>query len=137
MKSPVPTPLTDSLKVTVQSTLAAAVGSASARTIEETFGAEQLARWQRHPWPGNVRELRNAVESAMVIGTSPELVAAVSSAEIAPYKEARAVEVGAFERDYLAKLMAAADGNVSRAARIAKMDRSHLIDLLHRHGFKD
>ncbi len=106
-------------------------------TIEETFGAEQLARWQRHPWPGNVRELRNAVESAMVIGTSPELVAAVASAEIAPYKEARAVEVGAFERDYLAKLMAAADGNVSRAARVAKMDRSHLIDLLHRHGFKE
>ncbi|MGE0398991.1 MAG: sigma 54-interacting transcriptional regulator [Kofleriaceae bacterium] len=106
-------------------------------TIHDTFGAEQLARWQRHPWPGNVRELRNAVESAMVIGSSPELAVATANAEIAPYKEARAVQVGSFERDYLAKLMAAADGNVSRAARIAKMDRSHLIDLLHRHGFKD
>jgi len=33
-------------------------------------------------------------------------------------------------------LMHESGGNVSRAARAARMDRSHLIDLLHRHGLK-
>src|SRR3989344_7109718 len=37
-KSPVPTPVTDSLKVTVKSTELAAVGEGLARTIEETVG---------------------------------------------------------------------------------------------------
>src|SRR5262245_29510855 len=36
--------------------------------IEQLFGAELLARWQRHPWPGNVRELRNAIEAALLVG---------------------------------------------------------------------
>src|SRR5262245_25180061 len=36
--------------------------------LESVFGAETVARWQRHPWPGNVRELRNAVEAAIVVG---------------------------------------------------------------------
>jgi DNA-binding NtrC family response regulator len=41
-----------------------------------------------------------------------------------------------FEFAYLSRLLAEANGNVSQAARVAKMDRSHLIDLLHRHGLK-
>ncbi len=112
-------------------------------TIEELFGAEQLARWTRHPWPGNVRELRNAVEAALVVGPQltgemPAQPAAVDdpSAPLAPYKDARAQVVGEFERSYLTRLMNEAGGNVSKAARAARMDRSHLIDLLHRHGLK-
>jgi DNA-binding NtrC family response regulator len=113
-------------------------------TMEDVFGAEQLARWVRHPWPGNVRELRNAVEAALVVG--PQLTgelpaqpaAAVDdpSTPLPPYKDARAQVVGEFERSYLTRLMQESAGNVSRAARAARMDRSHLIDLLHRHGLK-
>jgi DNA-binding NtrC family response regulator len=112
-------------------------------TAQDVFGAETLARWQRHPWPGNIRELRNAVESALVVGpgayldmplTMPEAIDA--AAPLPPYKDARATLLRDFERDYLTRLMAEAAGNVSQAARAAKMDRSHLIDLLHRHGLK-
>jgi len=113
-------------------------------TLEEVFGADQLAAWNKHPWPGNVRELRNAVESALVVGPQPygEPAAAPAFASdepgqpVLPYKDQRAAVVREFEHSYLVRLMAQADGNVSHAARIAKMDRSHLIDLLHRHGLK-
>jgi DNA-binding NtrC family response regulator len=127
--------------------------------IDEVFGADQLARWQKHPWPGNVRELRNAVEAALVVGPQPTgdsapgpvgpglaplvpgpppgLWSDDADQPILPYKDQRAAVVRDFERAYLGRLMAQAAGNVSHAARLAKMDRSHLIDLLHRHGLKD
>jgi DNA-binding NtrC family response regulator len=124
-------------------------------SIDELFGAEQLSRWQKHPWPGNVRELRNAVEAALVVGPQPggdvhtapgpapapggfSLGLGLGDADepLPPYKDQRAAVVREFERAYLGRLMAQAGGNVSHAARIAKMDRSHLIDLLHRHGLK-
>ena len=56
---------------------------------------------------------------------------------LGPYKDARAAVVREFEFDYLQRLLREANGNVSQAARAAKMDRSHLIDLLHRHGLKE
>jgi DNA-binding NtrC family response regulator len=106
-------------------------------TIEDAFGAELLARWQRHPWPGNIRELRNAVESALIIGPRRGNSDEPHVGEpLASYREARAAQVGSFERAYLTRLMREADGNVSRAARIARMDRSHLIDLIRRHDIK-
>ena len=115
----------------------------AAGPIESVFGADQIAAWLKHPWPGNVRELRNAVEATLVVG--PQLPGdAVEGAggdaaapAILPYKDHRASVVREFEHGYLSRLLALAGGNVSHAARIAKMDRSHLIDLLHRHGLKD
>jgi len=127
----------------------------AAGSIETVFGAEQLAAWQKHPWPGNIRELRNAVESALVVGPqpmgspqpvggelptpalgAPGLPGDTGDQPLLPYKDQRAAVVREFEHGYLTRLMAQAAGNVSHAARIAKMDRSHLIDLLHRHGLK-
>jgi DNA-binding NtrC family response regulator len=114
--------------------------------VQSVFTPELLARWDRHPWPGNVRELRNAVEAAIVVGAqmTGEMPAqfdgagasAGGEAPLLPYKDARATVVGEFERNYLSRLMQDAAGNVSKAARAARMDRSHLIDLLHRHGLK-
>jgi DNA-binding NtrC family response regulator len=111
-------------------------------SLEALFGAETLARWQRHPWPGNVRELRNAVEAALVVGPgafteAPPPPQADGDAPLGPYKDARAAVVREFEHGYLTRLLAEANGNVSQAARAAKMDRSHQIDLLHRHGLKE
>jgi DNA-binding NtrC family response regulator len=108
---------------------------------EALFGADQLARWHKHPWPGNIRELRNAVEAALVVGPQPLASDAPAplaglDAPLGPYKDQRAAVVRDFEHGYLTRLLAQANGNVSHAARIARMDRSHLIDLLHRHGLK-
>jgi DNA-binding NtrC family response regulator len=54
-----------------------------------------------------------------------------------PYKDARAALLGEFEARYLRALLDRAKGNVSLAAREARMDRSHLIDLLQRHRLKE
>ncbi len=110
----------------------------AAGEIETLFGPDALSRWERHPWPGNIRELRNAVEAALVVGPSYEPVPAEPSAfpPFPPYKDARAAVLHDFEADYLDRLLAMASNNVSQAARAARMDRSHLIDLLNRHGKK-
>ena len=111
----------------------------AAGSVETLFGSELLARWQKHPWPGNVRELRNAVEAALVVGPPADASGEMPAADgpLPAYKDARAQVVGEFERAYLTRLMAEANGNVSLAARTARMDRSHLIDLLQRHGLKE
>jgi len=49
---------------------------------------------------------------------------------------ARAKLLHDFEERYLTSLLERSGGNVSKAAREARMDRSHLIDLLQRHGKK-
>jgi DNA-binding NtrC family response regulator len=96
----------------------------------------------RHYWPGNARELRNLVEATVAMGEAPSLDAPappVQGDPFAPllgriYKDARAELLASFERRYLAALLERCGGNVSRAAREARMDRSYLIELLERHG---
>jgi DNA-binding NtrC family response regulator len=104
-------------------------------SIEAAFGVEQLARWRRRTWTGNARELRNAVEAAIVAGPEADVLELATDAP-APYKDARAAQLTSFERTYLADIMDRAQGNVSKAARIARMDRSYLIELLQRHGLR-
>jgi DNA-binding NtrC family response regulator len=101
-----------------------------------------------HHWPGNVRELRNFVEAALATGEAPPLEASAGAAAAAKpagpsadplelgYREARRRVLDGFELSYLKALIERTSGNVSLAARMAKMDRSHLIDLLHRHKLR-
>ena len=41
-----------------------------------------------------------------------------------------------FEEEYVTRLVARASGNMSRAARLASVDRTTLYRLLERHGFR-
>jgi len=112
--------------------------------MESVVSAEALDELKTHRWPGNVRELRNWVEATVAMGESPELFRSEpSDAEPSddahlsmPYKDARNAVLHRFEQKYLTRLIAAANGNVSEAARRAKMDRSYLIKLLQRHHLK-
>jgi DNA-binding NtrC family response regulator len=73
------------------------------------------------------------------MGEAPPLVEPPQSSDplmSLPYKQARANLLHDFEARYLKQLIERAGGNVSRAAREARMDRSHLIDLLERHRIK-
>jgi DNA-binding NtrC family response regulator len=92
-------------------------------------------------YAGNVRELRNLVEAAVAMGEAPALSesppggAAPSDAAFAadlalPYKEARAHLLEQFEARYVQSLLERAGGNVSAAARLGRLTRSHLNELL-------
>ncbi len=50
-----------------------------------------------------------------------------------PYAEARKQAIHEFERTYVEALLVRCDGNVSRAAREAKIDRVYLHRLIRRH----
>ncbi len=108
--------------------------------VDEVISANVMATLAAHRWPGNVRELRNVVEATLAMGETPELDPDLASVDAGwleqGYKEARASVLHDFEVRYLKKLIERADGNVSRAARDARMDRTYLIKLLQKHGLK-
>jgi two-component system nitrogen regulation response regulator GlnG len=111
-----------------------------------------LARLQRYVWPGNVRELKNAIERACVVSRGDlidvgelhedepdETTHPVGTPSLdldLPYKTAKARLLEGFERDYFKALVDRHGGNVSAAARTAKIDRKHLRDLLRKLGLR-
>ncbi len=116
------------------------------------FSAETL-RWIRHHgWPGNVRELENTVHREFLLseGDTIEFGTVAGDATLAPapapspfsshdyatldFRSAKAKAIEDFERAYLARLLQAAQGNISAAARIAKKERRALGKLLKKYG---
>ncbi len=108
-------------------------------------GAPQdlLDELSRLDWPGNVRELRAAVERAVLLG-DPALWRALADetrgdvAAPAPsepfddslsFRAAKERALVRWERGYIAELLSRHNGNLSRAARAARMDRTHLREL--------
>ncbi|MFO0601335.1 MAG: sigma 54-interacting transcriptional regulator [Myxococcaceae bacterium] len=86
-----------------------------------------------HRWPGNVRELKNLIERAVTLGELPPLPAGTKATKSVDYQRARDEALGAFERDFVVHVLRTFDGNVSKAAREAKVDRVYLHKLIKRH----
>ena len=105
-------------------------------------------------WRGNVRELQNVIEHVAVIAdpncciepddipTSEEPALRRSDNAVAievmrdPYHLAKDKLVAHFEKEYLTRLVMRAGGNMSKAARLASIDRTTLYRLLEKHGFR-
>jgi transcriptional regulator with GAF, ATPase, and Fis domain len=103
-----------------------------------------------HDWPGNVRELRNVIERALALGADPGMLVAPLGApepgkgaalrdgiEFEPgvsFRDTKEKWNELFERRYLTWLITRADGNISKAARDADMDRKYLHKLLRKYG---
>ncbi len=116
------------------------------------FTKEALAALRAHAWPGNVRELQNVIEHTVVLlkpgadvqaqdipfltddSTLPELSSTTGKLSEDGYYPARDHLLEVFDRRYLARLVVLAGGNLSRAARIARVDRTTLYRLMERYG---
>jgi DNA-binding NtrC family response regulator len=98
-----------------------------------------------YPWPGNVRELETVLQRAILLSSAavlqPEdidLPDRLGRLEPEPdaFSEARARVIEQFERTYLTNLLAAHQGNITRAARQAGQARRSLQRLLKKYGLK-
>lgn len=112
---------------------------------------------RNHDYPGNVRELRNLIERAVIMAQMgddsaidplpmpmpmPQAPAGAPSDDVLqtavdveiPYKQAKGLMVGEFDKRYLKKLLKKFDGNVSKAARAAGLDRMTVHKMLNRRG---
>jgi two-component system response regulator GlrR len=100
------------------------------------FSPDAMQELLTAPWPGNVRQLYNAVEHSVALSTTPLIPVSlvqralrIESGDIASFAEARSQ----FEREYLTKVLQMTNGNVAKAARIAKRNRTEFYKLLHKH----
>jgi DNA-binding NtrC family response regulator len=123
------------------------------RTFLTTIGAEDsehlfqplMEELAAHEWPGNVRELRNYVERSVVLQTaklsmppptppvSPEARADGVDVRV-PFKVAKDALIDQFERAYIRAALEASGGNMTKAARLAGIDRMYLHRLVQKHG---
>lgn len=94
-----------------------------------------------HGWPGNVRELESVIERAIIFGEGPMIRASdimidgAGSREPAlpSLKAAKAKVVAQFEKSYLEEALRVSQGNITRAACHAQMNRRAFWELLRKH----
>jgi DNA-binding NtrC family response regulator len=116
---------------------------------------DSIAFLKSRPWRGNVRELQNVIEHVAVLAEPDHLIqpdeipiyddAADWPAETAGmpsgvmdegFHSAKDRVIAHFEREYLTRLVGRAGGNMSKAARLASIDRTTLYRLMDKHSFQ-
>jgi transcriptional regulator with GAF, ATPase, and Fis domain len=114
---------------------------------------DQLQGLLAHDWPGNVRELRNVFERGVYLskqlGAEAYRMISVAGPSTRPpaeedlrfdfdgdqsYRVNKERWSDEFERRYLKWLLERTEGNISRAAREADMDRKYLHKLIKKHN---
>jgi DNA-binding NtrC family response regulator len=126
----------------------------SAKDAIPSFTQDTIEFLSSRPWRGNVRELQNFVEHVTILaqpGAKVQIHHLPLDQEVDPsaptsgfaalptsdaYHVAKDQVLATFEKTYVTRLVARASGNMSRAARLASVDRTTLYRLLERHGFK-
>ena len=100
----------------------------------KNFTDEAIAALQNYAWLGNVRELRNTIERVIIMHGKQKVSAddlpefdaktsaPASSFRFPSFKDA----IDAYQREFIIHKLAEADGNITRAAELMGVDRSHL-----------
>ena len=90
-----------------------------------------------YSWPGNVRQLQHVIERATVMAEGSELTTKdldiPISQDCESLKEAKAKEIAKFEKNYIQGLLSVCNGNITRAAEVARKNRRALWQLIQKH----
>ncbi|MBZ0157506.1 MAG: sigma-54 dependent transcriptional regulator [Alphaproteobacteria bacterium] len=98
-----------------------------------------------HNWPGNVRELENMVERLVVFSGGDTIMPEDLPAEAQDiickkidtrlsYAEAKQRVIDEFNRNFIRKTLLHTEGNVTKAAENAKLDRANFQRLMRKYG---
>jgi len=101
---------------------------------EVQFSNKAMTRLLEAEWPGNVRHLKNVIMQCIRFTKTKVISEALvtSPLQMQPLSFAHQN----FERDYLTELLKITSGNVTRAADIAKRNRTEFHRLLRKHGIQ-
>jgi two-component system NtrC family response regulator len=114
--------------------------AAEQRRASMTLMPEAIDAIEQHRWPGNIRELENVIKRAVIMAESNRIGGAdlgletVGAAEM-PVRNLRQVREDA-ERDAVLRVIARANGNLSKAADLLGVSRPTLYDLMNRFGLR-
>jgi two-component system response regulator GlrR len=100
------------------------------------FSPEAMDVLATAAWPGNVRQLFNVVEQAVALAPSRTIGAALVRNCLGEINEGMPAFDAArdeFARNYLRRLLELSGGNISRAARLARRNRTDFYKLLNRY----
>jgi DNA-binding NtrC family response regulator len=107
------------------------------------LSSRAVEKLMAYSWPGNIRELESIITRSLTFSAATTLEAEdieLPSAgdEVSPraksLRDAKSKTVQAFERGYLAKLLAKYQGNVTHAAKAAGKERRTFQRLLRKHN---
>ena len=113
---------------------------------------ESIGFLRSRMWKGNVRELQNVIEHVAVLAEPSQVIqpddipisddgAAPAAADVPalsvpdePFHQVKERVIAEFEKAYLRRLVGRAGGNMSKAARLANVDRTTLYRLMDKHN---
>jgi DNA-binding NtrC family response regulator len=111
---------------------------------------DALQKLMHYDWPGNVRELEHVIERAVVLsdkevipGADIVLPRSMKNDQVTKsFKEAKAVVIARFEKTYIQDLLSAYQGNITKAAQVARKNRRAFWELIRKNhidvrAFKD
>jgi two-component system nitrogen regulation response regulator NtrX len=98
------------------------------------IGGDALETLAEYRWPGNVRELRNVIERVMILNPRVQRIERKHLPPLTQKTGARGQENfsslqqarDAYEREYILKKIEEAHSNISHAAELLGLERSHL-----------
>src|SRR5689334_858322 len=120
--------------------------AAGAKRHVDGIEPEALAVLKNYDWPGNIRELEHTIERAVLLGKESRIaledlpsnvVADGHSSVVLAQALTKQLTLRDLEREYVAKVLDATNGNKTEAAKILGVDRTTLYRKLEEYKLKD